>query len=87
MRKQCSVFKCESCPIEGKKETQTFAHDVKHFFLLTECLEEKKEGYVQGRKILIFCHALKLCPSPILCHYDCTYRLCGIAVVLWINYM
>lgn len=72
----------------GEKRNTNFCSWCKAFFLLTECLEEKKkEGYVQGRKILIFCHALKLCPSPILCHYDCTYRLCGIAVVLWINYM
>lgn len=78
MRKQFSNVRVVQ--LKGKKK-QTFAHDVKQ--ACEFCFLQN----VQGRKILIFCHALKLCPSPILCHYDCTYRLCGIAVVLWINYM
>lgn len=45
-----TVFKCESCPIEGKKETQTFAHDVKHFFYLQNVWREKKRDTYRGGK-------------------------------------
>lgn len=38
-----TVFKCESCPIEGKKETQTFVHGVKHFFYLQNVWRKKKK--------------------------------------------
>lgn len=85
MRKQFSNVRVVQ--LRGKKKHKLLLMVYSIFFTYRMSGGKKKEGYVQGRKILIFCHALKLCPSPILCHYDCTYRLCGIAVVLWINYM